>query len=49
MEKTKTDKLIELTLITAIAEAGKFEDVRLSKEDAEELLHIVREYYKEKR
>ena len=48
MERTKTNKLIELILITAISEAGEYGDVRLSKEDAKELLHIVREYYKEK-
>lgn len=46
MERCKTSKLIELVLMTAIEEAGEIEDVRLSKEQAEELLHIVREYYK---
>ena len=47
MESVKTNKLIELTLLTAIEEAGDIEDVRLSKEQAEELLCIVREYYKQ--
>lgn len=46
MENCKTSELIELVLMTAIDEAGEVEDVRLSKETAEELLEIVREYYK---
>lgn len=46
MERCKTSKLIELVLMTAIEEAGEIEDVRLSKENAEELLKIVREHYK---
>ena len=35
--------LLELTLETAINEAGEFKDVRLSKEDAEYLLSMLKE------
>lgn len=35
--------LLELTLETAINEAGEFKDVRLSKEDAEYILSILKE------
>ena len=35
--------LLELTLETAINEAGEFKDVRLSKEDAEYVLSMLKE------
>lgn len=35
--------LLELTLETAINEAGEFKDVRLSKEDAEHILSMLKE------
>ena len=35
--------LLELTLETAIREAGEFKDVRLSKEDAECILALLKE------
>jgi rubrerythrin len=35
--------LLELTLETAIKEAGEFKDVRLSKEDAEYILSMLKE------
>ena len=35
--------LLELTLETAIKEAGEFKDVRLSKEDAEFVLSLLKE------
>ena len=35
--------LLELTFETAIKEAGEFEDVRLSKEDAEYILTLLKE------
>ena len=38
--------LIELTLKTAISEAGEFKDVRLSKEDAEYLLSLLKKQEK---
>jgi len=39
--------LIELTLETAIKEAGEFLDVRLSKEDAEYVLDLIKKQEKE--
>lgn len=38
--------LLELTLETAIREAGEFKDVRLSKEDAEYILSLLKEQEK---
>ena len=35
--------LLELTLETAIREAGEFKDVRLSKEDAKYILSLLKE------
>ena len=35
--------LLELTLETAIREAGEFKDIRLSKEDAEEIIALLKE------
>lgn len=38
--------LLELTLETAIREAGEFKDIRLSKEDAEEIIALLKEQEK---